>query len=115
MWCSSCDTFAGGGTRHQQVAAGGDRGGRDDNGNADIDFINQVLPDTERPNNVLAPFWTDLNPEDGGDMLVNVLCAPSGDCWLVLEWTDVPEFSSLGGLTHTMQIWLGLEEDLPGI
>ena len=29
---------------------------------ADVDYVNQSLPDEAAPNNVLAPFWTDLNP-----------------------------------------------------
>ena len=32
---------------------------------ADVEFVPQTLPDPTRPNNVLAPFWTDLNGEHG--------------------------------------------------
>ncbi len=53
--------------------------------NADVDFINQSLPDPTPPNNVLAPFWTDLNPGAGGRMLLNVLTDGVND-WIVIEW-----------------------------
>ena len=33
---------------------------------ADVDFINQNFPNATPPNNVLAPFWTDLDPSRRG-------------------------------------------------
>ena len=33
---------------------------------ADIVFTPQTFPNAARPNNVIAPFWTDLNPAAGG-------------------------------------------------
>ncbi len=72
---------------------------------ADVDFINQILPDSAQPNNVLAPFWTDLNPEFGGATRIAILGDASGS-WLVLEWDAVEEYAS--GNTDTMQIWIGL-------
>ncbi len=48
-------------------------------------------------------------------MYANVLgtgptCAAPDQCWLVIEWNDVPEFSD-ATQTHTFQIWLGFEGD----
>src|SRR5262249_45920271 len=40
------------------VVGGGD--------SSDVDFNPQTFPNPARPNNVLAPFWTDLNPAFGG-------------------------------------------------
>ncbi|HLF28277.1 MAG TPA: S8 family serine peptidase [Anaerolineae bacterium] len=81
---------------------------------ADVEFINQSLPDAAPPNNVLAPFWTDLNPGAGGAMRIAVLASASGgcainDCWIVLEWTAVKEFSTTR--TDTFQIWIGINGD----
>jgi len=84
---------------------------------SDVVFSNfSELPDPDRPNNVLAPYWTDLDPSQGGEVYVNVLgtgpnCDAPNDCWLVVEWNDVPEFSNPTTTSHTFQIWLGLSGD----
>jgi subtilisin family serine protease len=70
---------------------------------ADVSFINQSLPDPARPNNVLAPFWTDLNPAAGGSLHAQILSAGS-NLWTVLEWRNVPNYSD-GGV-NTFQVWL---------
>jgi hypothetical protein len=75
----------------------------------DVQFINQLLPDGAPPNNVLAPFWSDLNSAFGGNMKINVLTDGSDD-WTVIEWTAVAEYS-VPSRTHTMQIWIGSDTD----
>jgi hypothetical protein len=73
----------------------------------DLDFVPQTFPNAARPNNVLAPFWTDLNPGAGGAIRVAVLSdseSPPPNRWLVIEWTAVPVFSS--GAPATFQMWL---------
>jgi subtilisin family serine protease len=72
---------------------------------ADVDFINQVLPDPARPNNVLAPFWTDLNPGAGGALRAATL-TDGVNTWLVLDWENVPTWS--GDEVDSFQIWVGL-------
>jgi subtilisin family serine protease len=72
---------------------------------ADVDFINQSLPSPDRPNNVLAPFWTDLNPSAGGSMRVGTL-TDGVNTWLVVDWAAVREYSSTN--TASFQIWIGL-------
>lgn len=72
---------------------------------ADVDFINQVLPNEQRPNNVLAPFWTDLNPASGGHLRVGTL-TDGVSTWLVLDWDAVREYSTT--TTASFQIWIGL-------
>lgn len=71
----------------------------------------QAFPNAARPNNVLAPFWTDLNPADGGDIYVAGL-GDGVDSWVVVEWEDIPEFGSAGALSYTFQVWIntGTEE-----
>jgi uncharacterized repeat protein (TIGR01451 family) len=80
------------------VVGGGD--------SADIDYINQVLPDPARPNNVLAPFWTDLNPSVGGALYAGYLSADGVNWWLALEWDAVPNYGD--GEPNTFQIWVGV-------
>jgi hypothetical protein len=62
------------------------------------------FPDTATPNNVIAPFWTDLNPGAGGEIRVGTLSDGVSD-YLVVEWTDVPAWS---GGANTFQVWIQL-------
>jgi uncharacterized repeat protein (TIGR01451 family) len=75
----------------------------------DNTFINQNLPNPTRPNNVLAPFWTDLNPGAAGAMRIATL-TDGLDTWIVLDWEAVREFSTPGNL-HSFQIWIGINSD----
>jgi hypothetical protein len=64
------------------------------------------MPDPERPNNVIAPFWTDL--ADGGKQYIEVVDPDdSGIEWLVLEWEDV-FLTGSGNEEHkfSFQIWI---------
>lgn len=79
------------------VVGGGD--------SSDVEYINQIFPDSAPPNNVLAPFWTDLNPSFGGEMRIAIL-ADGPLAWLILDWEDVREYST--DTTDSMQIWIGL-------
>jgi hypothetical protein len=78
---------------------------------ADVDFINQSFPNPTPPNNVLAPFWTDLNPGAAGALRIGL--RPIGaNTWLVLDWEGVPEYSTASN-THSFQIWIGLNSNTP--
>ncbi len=72
---------------------------------ADIDFINQSFPDEDPPNNVLAPFWTDLRPPAGGQLRIGIL-TDGVDDWVVLDWQAVRNFSDVG--VNSFQIWVGI-------
>jgi subtilisin family serine protease len=76
---------------------------------ADIEYINQDLPDPTRPNNVLAPFWTDLNGSAGGNYYAYIL-SDGVSSWFVMEWEDAPNYSSSSDSPqlNTFQIWVGL-------
>jgi subtilisin family serine protease len=73
-------------------------------GSADIDYINQIFPDPAPPNNVFAPFWTDINPENGGNYYAYSL-TDGTSYWLVLEWEDAPNWGD--GELNSFQIWVG--------
>jgi uncharacterized repeat protein (TIGR01451 family) len=81
------------------LVVGGGTGG-------DVEFENQDLPDPTPPNNVLAPFWTDLNPAAGGAMRVGVL-TDGVDDWVVFEWENVPNFSN-SSQRNSFQVWIGV-------
>ncbi len=67
-------------------------------------FFNQNLPDPAAPNNILAPWWADLNLGGGGDWYIGAVT--NGErSWDVLEWENVPRFGDPDS-TFTFQIWL---------
>ena len=73
----------------------------------DVTYLNQVFPDAVAPNNVIAPFWTDLNPDAGGELYASILTDPlSGLSWVVFEWTNVPNYDD--GELNTFQVWMGI-------
>ena len=63
-------------------------------------------PDPERPNNMLAPFWTDLDGTDAPGVFAAILIDnTTGDEWFVVEYqVDVFGTDDL----RTFQVWLGL-------
>jgi subtilisin family serine protease len=76
---------------------------------ADNTINNQNLPDPTRPNNVIAAFWTDLNPAAAGAIRIATLTDGS-DTWIVVDWQGVREFSTAGNL-HSFEIWIGINGD----
>jgi hypothetical protein len=73
----------------------------------DIDCCNNVvIPDPARPNNTLAPFWTDLDGSNDEGIRAAILeDAGTGQAWLVLEW-QVKVFGT--DSNRHFQVWLGL-------
>lgn len=70
----------------------------------------QDMPDPERPNGVLAPFWTDLDGSDAPGIGATILSDGTND-WLVVEW----QLNLFGTDTlEVFQLWVGLngEEDI---
>jgi hypothetical protein len=74
---------------------------------ADVNFFPQTFPNAARPNNVIAPFWTDLNTTGGSignnAIVVNVLGDGDSD-WIVVDFEGVKNFSNT--TTHTGEIWI---------
>jgi uncharacterized repeat protein (TIGR01451 family) len=83
-------------------------GGGDSN---DVSYSPQDLPNTERPNNIVAPFWTDLDPTAGGNFYAAHNVLVGGKNYFVAEWENVPEYE--GTALYTFQVWIqegGMEE-----
>jgi hypothetical protein len=78
---------------------------------ADVTFAPQTFPNPARPNNLIAPFWNDLNPPAGGAIRIGTL-AGGGFTWLVVDWAGVKNFSN--ATTHTGEIWLQLATGAAG-
>lgn len=90
----------------------------------DNQSVPQAFPDSARPNNVVAPWWTDLNLASPGctaatqcGARIAILAGAAGgcvvnDCWLVVDWENVPT----DGFTdaahrHDFQLWFGINGD----
>ncbi|HEV7723266.1 MAG TPA: Ig-like domain repeat protein [Iamia sp.] len=94
-------------TDNGYVIAGGGTAGKDSTATP------QDVPNAGRPNNVLAPFWTDLNPAASGATFSLGYVVPGGSpacerpVWIVAEW-QMPE---LGTTTvRKTQVWLESED-----
>jgi hypothetical protein len=59
------------------------------------DYINQPIPDDIEPNNLVATFWDNLNPESGGSVYFYTNNTDSA----VVEWQDVPRYPNSGSFT----------------
>ena len=67
-------------------------------------FANQNLPNPSLPNNVLAPWWTDLNLGAGGNWYLGTL-TDGVHSWDIFEWENIPRFGD-NSSTFSFQIWL---------
>jgi uncharacterized repeat protein (TIGR01451 family) len=76
---------------------------------------NQKFPDPIRPNNVIAPYWTDLDlagtqPVDTGGgtwRAAYVTSSPTSPTWFVAEWTDAVRYGRKPADSHhTFQVWI---------
>ncbi|CAN5467459.1 S8 family serine peptidase [soil metagenome] len=72
---------------------------------ADVEFANTNLPDANPPNNILAPFWTDLNPAVRGTIRMGTL-TDGINAWLVINWDQVTNYSA--DQPNSFEIWIGL-------
>jgi hypothetical protein len=72
---------------------------------SDIVFTPQHFPNPARPNNVLAPWWTDLNPSATGAGAIRIATlSGGGQSWVVIDWAGVKNFGN--ATTHNFEIWL---------
>jgi hypothetical protein len=84
---------------------------------ADVAFIPQTMPDPARPNNVIAPWWTDIDLSQAATATTGARIATltdGADTWLVIDYEDVATFGSCSPGPcdiHDFQIWLGLTGD----
>lgn len=84
-------------------------------------YIPQVMPDPDLPNNVIAPFWADMDldgtaPDDtgGGRLAAATFDVGSGQLFIA-QWTDVEIFGE-PGVSYTFQIQIYNEATgFPGI
>ncbi len=68
----------------------------------DTDYTNQLIPLGDEPNNLLALFWDDFNPNDGG---VIYYYADVANNRFIVEYDGVPHYNS--GNPETFQVIIG--------
>jgi hypothetical protein len=86
---------------------------------ADVEFEPQTMPDPARPNNVIAPWWTDIDLSQAATANTGARIAileddTTGDAWLIIDYEDVATFGTCSPGPcdiHDFQIWIGLAED----
>jgi len=81
---------------------------------ADIVFTPQHFPNPARPNNVIAPLWTDLQPAGGGgagNLYVATLGSGTSQ-WLVVDWESVKNFT--GSTVHSFEVWIATTSSSTG-
>ena len=73
---------------------------------ADNDCCNvQTFPNPARPNNVIAPFWTDLDPGTAGNVYVGLLKDDaSGAQYLVIDYDGVVDFGTT--VANSFEVWI---------
>ena len=72
---------------------------------ADVVFLPQTFPNANRPNNVVAPLWNDMNPPAAGAIRIATL-TDGVTTWLVVDYDHVRNFSN--ATTHTFELWFRL-------
>jgi hypothetical protein len=77
---------------------------------SDIVFTPQHFPNAARPNNTLAPLWTDLNPSaaGAGHIYVAVLSGGANTGWVVVDWEGVKNFGN--ATTHSFEVWIQIQK-----
>jgi hypothetical protein len=82
---------------------------------ADIAFVPQNMPDTARPNGVVAPYWTDFDMGSGGGFFAAQFdCYTTGDhCAYEFEWSDVPIYGTTD--TRTFAVWMYTDDFLTSV
>ena len=81
-----------------------------------MEFVPQTMPDVARPNNVIAPWWTDIDLSQAASANTGARIEIHG--WrrrlARIDYQDVATFGSCSPRpcdTHDFQIWIGLLGD----
>jgi subtilisin family serine protease len=81
---------------------------------ADVTFVNQNLPDPAAPNNVLAPFWTDLDVSRLGGAVRIATLSDGANTWIVVDWDKVRVYTASDTTPNSFEVWIriGGTEDI---
>jgi hypothetical protein len=84
---------------------------------SDVNFTSQHFPNPARPNNVVSPFWTDLDPTPptgsgcghGGGGIYVATVGDGDSNWVVVDWENVSNCDTAD--THSFEVWLRVPGD----
>ena len=65
--------------------------------------VNGTIPNAANPNDMIAPFWDDLNGLDGGSLYTY---ADAANSRFIVEWKNIPRFGTSGAQRETFEIIL---------
>jgi hypothetical protein len=77
--------------------------------------LNQNLPDANSPNNVIAPYWTDLDPTVTVESSTGVRIGTLTDgvtSWLVVDWRKIRVKETGGDASFEIWLQIGAIEDI---
>jgi len=69
-------------------------------------YSNTAIPNAAEPNDMIAPFWDDLNPSSAGDVYVLVSGTVPSRVFTA-AWVGVPHYSSVGAATFEVSLYEG--------
>ncbi|MCF6149238.1 MAG: S8 family serine peptidase [Candidatus Kuenenia sp.] len=69
-------------------------------------WYNSIIPSSNIPNNIIAPFWDDLNPSKGG-AIYYLLEGTSPNRTFTIEWHNIPHYSDIGQATFEVTLYEG--------
>ena len=93
-------TFAFYGVNQSQVRIGSN--GYLTFGTSGTSFSNAAIPNPANPNDIICPYWDDLNPSAGGT--IHYLSSPTQ---FIVQYTNVPHFFNTG--SYTFQVILNAD------
>jgi hypothetical protein len=71
-----------------------------------VSATNRDMPNATPPDNLIAPYWRDLNLGAGGQWYLGVL-TDGVSTWIIAEWENVPEFGDPAAATF--QVWIDVD------
>jgi hypothetical protein len=74
----------------------------------ETEYSNEPIPTGDEPNNLLAPFWDDLNPSDGG----MIYFYTNGVDSAIVAWIEVPHYQYSGQGIYTFEAILTADGEI---
>lgn len=68
-------------------------------------YTNASIPTSGEPNNLLAAYWDDLNPSNGGQIFYKQDTDPNGRLRFIVSWVGVPFYLNAGSMTFEAIIY----------
>lgn len=79
--------------------------------------FNTDLPNTNGPNNILAPFWSDFdlsdgtNNDTGGGAMLTSSSIINNEKWLIFEWANAKLYEDNSSDQYTFSVWIRTGEN----